>query len=218
VAHEVRTPLNVLSINAQRIGRLVQQGGPALDRLPEVVKTLEQEIQRINALLEEHLLAQVRQRPLELDPHDLNDLVVDSIRFMEPEADRQGVQLIPVLEANLPPVRADAVKLRQVLLNILLNAIQALRTGGRIEVTTQRSEDQAEVSIRDNGPGIADSLEGDLDQVFRPFVTTKEDGTGLGLSICSRLVRAMDGTISVSSKRGEGACFTIRLPVDSRES
>ena len=131
---------------------------------------------------------------------------------MKPEAARNGVAIsLEAGPAGLPRMMADEAKLRQVLLNIMLNAIQAMDDGGRITVRTWAEGDEVAVAVRDTGPGIQCD-EGDLDLVFRPFHTTKEEGTGLGLAICARLIKEMKGRITVTSEPGEGACFEVRLP------
>jgi signal transduction histidine kinase len=222
VAHEIRTPLNALSINAQMISRSLRRDTAAgRKRALEVLGTLQHEIERINNLLEDHVLAVVRHRHNEPVALCLDDLVLDSIRFMEPEANRQQVRLIHVPGGELSAVCADPAKLRQILLNIILNAIQAMPDGGDVRLSTRQEGGQAIISIRDSGPGLPTAViteDGEeLERVFRPFVTTKQDGTGLGLAVCARLIRGMNGRIRVRSKPGEGACFEVMLPTDGGE-
>jgi two-component system NtrC family sensor kinase len=246
VAHEVRQPLNALSINAQMISRLLRR--EQRDKAIDVLGTLQKEIERINTLLEEHLLALVRHRPTENRRIDLNGVVTEAIRFIEPEGTRQKVQMVEELGRDVPEVVGDGPKLRQVLLNILLNAIQAMPDGGRVTIRTQLEGEPrgvegvgeggepegrtgascapgklregrtgascatlASVEIQDTGPGIANINGEDVEQIFRPFTTTKEDGTGLGLAICVRLMKEMGGKIRVYSKPGEGARFVVSL-------
>jgi signal transduction histidine kinase len=236
VAHEVRTPLNALSINAQMIGRRLgrNQAGDR-DKALEAVGTLQGEIQRINQLLEEHLLSVVRHRPATLVPLSLNVAVEEAARYMETEASRQGVSVALELEPGLPRVSADEGKLRQVLINILLNAIQAIEPsrgdralaesrgtgaapeeglppGKVVQLSTGPADGGACVTVKDTGPGFGTAIEGNLEHVVKPFTTTKENGTGLGLAICVRLMKEMNGTIHVSSEPGLGATFRIVLP------
>ena len=213
VAHEVRQPLNALSINAQRAGRLLRKGdAQSLDKAAAVLGTLNGEIHRINDLVEEHLLAVVRGRNTAILPIQAAEVVQDAVSFMKPEAARNGVSIsLEPVTGELPRMMADEAKLRQVLLNIMLNAIQAMADGGSIMVRTWRDGDEVVIGVQDTGPGIK-TEEGELDQVFRPFHTTKEEGTGLGLAICARLIKEMKGRITVTSESGEGACFEVRLP------
>jgi len=210
VAHEIRTPLNALSINVQMISRRLRREGD-IDRreIGELLDTLQAEVQRINHQIEDHLLTVVRHQPNRLRPVHVNDLVQESIRFMRAEADYKRVELTCSLADAVPLILADSNKVRRILLNIVLNAIQALPDGGAVSVATRRSEDQVVVSVQDNGPGISDLGGSDLDQVFLPFVTTKRDGTGLGLAICARLAKEMGGRIRVESAPGKGARFDI---------
>ena len=218
VAHEIRTPLNALSINAQMITRLLRRPAPKdRQRALEVLGTLQAEIQRINQLVEENLLAHVRHSRANLTALQVNEVLEDSVRFMEPEARRGDVTLIFDPEAGLPRVRADESKLRQVLLNITLNAVQAMPDGGEVALSAVCDGDQVRIRIKDTGPGIEGLEREKLHEVFRPFMTTKEHGTGLGLAICARLVKEMGGSIDVESDKGEGACFSISLPLDDEE-
>ncbi len=217
VAHEVRQPLNALSINTQRAARLLrrEEEGASATAMA-VLESNEGEIQRINELLEDHLLALVRGQADRSAPLQVKSLVQDCAKFMEPQAARQGVQIVLRGEEELPLVRADEAKLRQVLLNIILNAIQAMPDQGKVTIETSMDGDMVKVRISDNGPGI--KVDGDdINQVFRPFHTSKEDGTGLGLAICARLIKDMKGEISATSIPGEGATFEVSLPALPKE-
>jgi signal transduction histidine kinase len=217
VAHEIRTPLNALSINAQLISRKLRRGCGEGEREKalEALGTLEREIERINRLLEDHLLSVVRHRPAaQTRSVHLADAVNEMLGFMTPQAARARVEMVTALRADLPAAAADPAKLRQVLLNIVLNAIQAMPDGGTVTISSELDDDgRAALTIRDTGPGVPEAVGADIDQVFRPFVTTKQDGTGLGLSICARLVKEMSGTIQVFSEPGKGASFVIALPL-----
>ncbi|MBK8480603.1 MAG: GAF domain-containing protein [Proteobacteria bacterium] len=212
MAHEVRTPLNALSINAQLAERALRRGGvDETGRALELLGTLRGEIERINGLLHEYL--QVLRRPAGHPPRrfSLPQALRDALRFVEPKARDCQVKLELTLAADVEELLGDEARLRQVLLNIVLNAIQAMPRGGTVELSTARVGDHAQLIIRDTGPGIGSEA---IKRIFQPFVTTKDQGTGLGLAICSRLVREMGGTIVVASPPGEGACFEIRLPLD----
>ena len=216
VAHEIRTPLNALSINAQMISRMLRRDRPgSKSRALEVLGTLQAEIQRINQLVQENLLAHARPSRAELAPLRVRELLEDSVRFMEPEALRHDVELKLEIEPNLPCARADESRLRQVLLNIILNAVQAMPDGGAVRLRAGSDGEQVRISIEDTGPGIEGLDADNLHQVFRPFVTTKKHGTGLGLAICARLVKEMGGSIGLCSEQGQGACFSISLPVEA---
>ena len=218
VAHEIRTPLNALSINAQMITRLLRRpDNSGQSKALKVLGTLQAEIQRINTLVEENLLAHVRHQRADLTGLDVNEVLQDAVRFMEPQARRTKVELkLAPVDSQLR-VLADESKLRQVLLNITLNAVQAMPDGGEVALSAHREEDSVQICIQDTGPGIEGLDPQNLHEVFRPFVTTKEHGTGLGLAICARLIKEMKGHIDVQSIKGEGAHFCITLPVEEEE-
>ena len=214
-AHEIRTPLNAMSINVQMTHRLLRRGGTAeLERAMSLLTTLQGEIERINGLLEDYLRTLRRPSARTRGPVDVNAVVLEAIRFIEPQARRRHVALHPALADRMPELVLDQDHLRQVLLNILLNAVQAMPGGGEAFVSTAADRHMARIAIRDTGPGIP---EGDLERIFRPFVTTKEKGTGLGLPICERLVREMGGQLAVTSPPGQGATFEVLLPIEPRE-
>jgi signal transduction histidine kinase len=193
------------------LGRLLRRGrSEDRERGEHLLQTLRDEIERINGLLEEYLKI-LRPRHRRDQVFDINRTVEDAIRFVEPKATGAGVVIVRALSAELPQACADEEALRQVLLNILINAIEAMPDGGRVEVSTGRRADGAVLRVRDTGPGLAHEIR---ERVFQPFVSTKRDGTGLGLAISQRLTGEMDGEIVVSSESGEGACFEVILPAE----
>ena len=214
VAHEVRTPLNALSINVQMAERLLRRADEkSRSRARELLGSLRGEVQRINALLEEYLAATRRPRSDEAKARvPLNEVAVEALRFVRPQATRQGVSATWQPDENLVDVFGDRAKLRQVILNLLLNAIQAMPEGGSLTLRTRAGANRSELSVQDDGPGIDPEQQ---QRIFKPFVTSKAKGTGLGLAVCDRLVREAGGTIRVQSQPGQGATFTVRLPVAS---
>lgn len=213
VAHEIRTPLNALSLNAQMLERALRRGAAEdLERAQGLVSTLRGEIERINDLLQDYL--QVLRRPARqtIAPLSLNQAIEDAVRLVEPRATEGKVQIGVSLSPQAQIVTGDEGRLRQVLLNLFLNAIQAMPDGGELRIVTELLDDVVSLKVCDNGAGIA---EADLERIFQPFVTTKEQGTGLGLAISDRLIKDMGGSIGATSTYGQGACFEIRLPCAS---
>lgn len=218
VAHEIRTPLNALAINVQLAERLLSRGGDDnVTGANDLLGKLKNEVQRINTLLEDYLLL-VRKPDGRLRLVDVNQVISEAVYFIAHQVDQAGVRVVEELAQGLPQVQADGARLRQVLLNLLLNALQALTTneaapGGErrksIWVWSALDDGEIVIGVRDDGPGID---QGVLARIFRPFVTTKPSGTGLGLAICERAVRAMRGTISATSVPEKGSTFEIRLP------
>ena len=132
------------------------------------------------------------------------------LAFILPEAERQGVQLRSHLGPAMPQVDGDYLQLRQALLNLFINALQAMPDGGNIEVNASASStNEVQIVVKDNGCGIAPE---NLSKLFDPYFTTKIRGFGLGLTVVERIVQEHGGTIQVASEQGNGASFTIRLP------
>ena len=212
LAHDIRTPLNALSIQIQRTLRLHRKDrAPRAEESLELLQGLQSEVQRINQQIEDHLLAIVHEEPQHLEPVFANDVMTETRQLMESEADFRGVSLTTDLAPDLPLVMADPRKLRRLLMNLMLNAIQALSDGGQVQLNTRAVAKQVLLIVDDDGPGFAEPLDCSLDQAFQPFSSSKKDGTGLGLAICSRLVTEIGGTIHVSSIPGQGARFEVRL-------
>jgi signal transduction histidine kinase len=141
---------------------------------------------------------------------DVNGLLEDVLRMAAPQL-RDGITIEPDLK-DLPSVSCSSPELKQVFLNLVLNAGQAFENDGKIRITTEYVEDHVVVRVEDDGPGIASEI---LDRIFDPFFTTKTvgEGTGLGLGIAHQIIHAHGGVISVTSEPGAGAAFTVRLPI-----
>jgi signal transduction histidine kinase len=140
----------------------------------------------------------------------VNGLLEDVLRMAAPQL-RDGITIEPDFK-QLRPVSCSSPELKQVFLNLVLNAGQAFENDGKIWITTECVEDHVIVRVEDNGPGIAFEI---LDRIFDPFFTTKNvgEGTGLGLGIAHQIIHAHGGAISVTSEPGAGAAFTVRLPI-----
>jgi len=146
---------------------------------------------------------------------DMNEIVDDTVLFMEHHLTRfKNVQLAVEKEASLPKVYVDRIHVQQTMVNIIMNAAQAMPEGGRILIKTGMNDQYVFIAITDTGIGIRDE---DLEKIFEPFFTTKEkeQGTGLGLSLCKRLIEANAGKIEVKSTVGEGTTFTIMIPINA---
>ena len=130
---------------------------------------------------------------------------------MQSDLESNSVRLNLHLDDSITAIRADGAQLQQVLLNIIDNALDAVQTGGQIDITTSMSQKEVYIQIGDNGPGINSEI---LEKIWEPFFTTKEagKGTGLGLSICNDIIHKLGGNLTVSNKQEGGALFTIKLP------
>lgn len=206
VAHEIRNPLGSIVMASKQLGS---------DTLsPEdrgtVVQVLKEESRRLNEVLS-NFLAYARPRELKLSRGDLNALVRDICSMLESNKDLAGnIRMEVHLEPGLEPFPMDADQIRQVLWNIVLNAIQAMDGAGKLTISTKHIGDQTVIRIQDTGSGISETA---LKEVFKPFYTTKQRGTGLGLSIADRIIKAHGGNIQIESRPGAGSTFSISLPV-----
>ena len=205
VAHEIRNPLGSIVMAAQQ---LTDEDLPREDR-DTVIGVLRHESKRLNETLT-NFLAYSRPRTLNLGQNDLNSLLkeVAQTAFANKEL-IGGTRLSLTLGRDLEPFPFDADQVRQVVWNIIINAVQALGGKGTLTVSSGKSEGSAWFSVADTGPGITEAMRADL---FKPFRTTKQQGTGLGLAIADRIVKAHRGDIEIETKPGRGTTFTVRLP------
>jgi len=205
LAHEVRNPLNSALLQLQVLGRRIDRGDRDHASLKPVLGLIEDEIRRLEVLVND-FLSFVHPRPLELQPTALAELCRDVLTFVAPEAGMAGVEVEAELAETIAPVQADPQRLRQVLQNLVRNAVEAMSGGGRLTLRTRSVEGQVEIDVEDTGPGFPDET-----PIFDAFFTTKPKGTGLGLTIVHRIVSDHGGTLRVRSRPGQ-TCFTISLP------
>ncbi|HEY8449035.1 MAG TPA: ATP-binding protein, partial [Bacillota bacterium] len=206
-AHEIRNPLTAIKGFVQLFQRRARAGEEG-----EAWNVVLAEIERIERLLRDLLLMAKPQQP-ERAPCDLNLLVERVLLLLEAQARECGVTIETALEPGLPVLVADGQQLRQVLYNLVLNAIEAMPDGGRLRVETALAGDgrQVVLQVRDTGVGIEPDH---LDRVAEPFFTTKAHGTGLGLAVVRSIVNNHGGTIECESQPGRGTTFIVRLPLD----
>ncbi len=205
VAHEIRNPLGSIVMAAQQ---LADEELPREDR-ETVTRVLRHESKRLNEALS-NFLSYARPRPLNRGQNDLNALLKEVAQMAFANKDLTGgARLSLALGRDLAPFPFDADQVRQVVWNMVLNAIQALVGKGSVTVRSGKGDSSAWFSISDTGSGITESVRADL---FKPFRTTKQQGTGLGLAIAERIVKAHGGQIEVETRLGHGTTFTVRLP------
>jgi len=204
LAHEIRNPLAGIAGVIEIVGRDLPSSSPAR----AVVKDIRLEIAQINRILTD-LLETARPRPPEMRMSDLNTTVEHAVMLARQQVLSQPIKIEYQRAAGLAEVEHDSDQMHQVLLNLLLNAVQAIEGPGTVTVEIQSEGDVANISVRDTGRGIAPEH---LPNIFRPFYTTKGNGTGLGLSLARRIVESHSGKIEVSSEYGSGTQFRIYLP------
>ena len=210
LAHEIRNPLAGIAGVIEIVGRDLPSTSPA----KAVVKDVRQEVTQINRILTD-LLETARPRAPEMRTSDLNTTVEHAVMLARQQVLSKPIKLEFTPASALPEVEHDTDQIHQVLLNLLLNSVQAIEGTGLIRVAVFPMNDMAVVTVTDTGHGIASE---DLPNIFRPFYTTKGNGTGLGLSLARRIVEAHRGHISVESRSGKGTTFSVALPIRQPES
>jgi len=210
LAHEIRNPLAGIAGVIEIIGRDLPSTSPARS----VVKDVRQEIARINHIVTD-LLQTARPHPPKVRKSDLNTTVEHAVMLGRQQALAKSVEIALHKDPTLPEVEHDSDQIHQVLLNLLLNSLQAIEQNGKITVNLESEGKTAVVHVIDNGRGIAPDH---LPNIFRPFYTTKGDGTGLGLSLARRIVEDHQGRIDVSSTLGKGTTFSVVLPTHRAEA
>lgn len=205
VAHEVNNPLNGIRSCLYAIRQEPENAA----QTAEYLGLIEEGIGKIESIVRK-LLGFARTSRGDA-PVDLNAEIGAVLALLAYRLDEKNVEVVRALADDLPPVRGEATLVQEVLMNLLLNAFDAIEPCGRVTIRTARDREFVRVDVEDDGCGIAGE---DLPKVFEPFYTTKDPGkgTGLGLSVAQRIVEAHGGTIAVTSGAGEGARFTVRLP------
>ncbi len=216
IAHEINNPLAIIGLEVELLRNLL--GNPnlqALEGLHECLDSMNEIARQVERSkdITHRLLSFARKMDPLIQTVDINRLIEDMTRLVEREAVHQGIQIVRDYRGDLPPVNTDGPLLRQVVLNLLNNAVQAIGRDGIVTLSTRVAVVGAvEIGVSDNGCGIPKEH---LDKVFDPFFTTKPpgEGTGLGLSICHAIITRLGGTITVVSEMNQGTTFTIRLPL-----
>ena len=210
MAHDIKNPLGIIRAAAER---LKKRYGTADDRVFDYIP---EEVDRLDRIVSSYLSLGAT-RPGEPEPLSLAEVITGVLKDMEHETGRHGIAVEVEFE-DLPPVQASRVELRQVFLNLVLNAIQAQPQGGAISITGSCSHkagrDWLVIRVSDKGPGIEPE---DLRHAFEPFYTTKEKGSGLGLFSVKRIVEAHKGRVAIDSAPGSGTTVEVRLPAENSE-
>ncbi|MEJ2032292.1 MAG: ATP-binding protein [Deltaproteobacteria bacterium] len=207
VSHEIKNPLGIVRSTAEILRKRIKSVVPENEHLAEIIIN---ETIRLDGIVREFLDFARPQSP-KLALVSFNDIVAKALKFMEPELEKQGVVLEAQLDDSLDPLRLDEGLLYRALLNILVNAVQAMPKGGTLRVTTRRPASLtvgAVIEIEDTGSGMPAEKQ---KQIFNPFFTDKYRGTGLGLAIAKNIIDGHRGAIAVESEEGKGTLFRITL-------
>ncbi len=204
VAHEVRNPLSALRGLVQFLAKGAEPGS----RQSEMAGLAVSEVDRLERVVS-GLLEYTRPRPPRLLPLDLAESIQGTLSLVGDDPRAQGVEIGLDLPPKLPLVKADPDQVRQVLLNLMINALEALNGRGRLDIAVRVDKRSIWVEVADDGPGLPP---GQAEQVFDPFFSTRERGSGLGLAIAKRIVEAHGGRIQAANREGGGALFSFSLP------
>ena len=213
IAHEINQPLGAILSNADAAEMLLDSAPASLPEVRQILNDIRKDDLRASEVIR-RLRALLRKREMELEPVDLNEIVLEVVALTGPESRRRGITIETELAANLPLVRGDNVHLQQILLNLLLNGMEAMADvpGAKtLSVRTALNGTSVEIAVMDLGSGIGPDR---LTQLFAPFFSTKNNGLGLGLSIARSLVEAHGGRIWADNNPDGGATFRFTLPVE----
>jgi two-component system NtrC family sensor kinase len=220
IAHEINNPLAIIRQEAEwmqlLLKKLVGRDIPEVAELDGSVHQIVQQVDRCTEITR-NLLDFARKRDPVIQAVAVNRIIEDMTMLVEKEAKHNNITIVRDYDPELPPIYSDAPQLRQVILNFLTNAAQAIGSEGRSTITTQRrGVDAVDLVFSDTGCGIPEE---NLVKIFDPFFTTKPPGkgTGLGLSICHGIILRLGGSIAVDSEVGRGTTFTITLPLSREE-
>lgn len=207
VAHEVNNPLGII----KNYLLLLSQSGPKEKMQTEYVQIVQEEIERITKILN-HLLSFYKPNAeVRMEPTDVGKVLEETLKFVEPQIKEKKLNLITKIEHHLPLIKASAEELRQVFLNLLVNARDFTPKGGKIEVKAFVQNKGIKIEFADSGSGIPDK---NMDKIFEPFFTTKNGkGAGLGLSVCYGIIERHKGTIFAENIKEGGSRFLIYLPL-----
>ncbi len=218
IAHEINQPLGAILSNAETAEILLQSKQPHLEEVHQILADIRKDDQRASEVIR-RMRELLRKRELELELIDLNTVASDVLRLVDGETHRRGVEIEKRFADTLPAVRGDVIHLQQVLLNLILNGMEAMsessESNRRITMrTAYDGNGNVEVAVEDSGPGIPPDR---LSRLFDSFFTTKTHGMGLGLSIVRSIVGAHGGRIWAENNSSGGACFRFTLPVNGKE-
>jgi signal transduction histidine kinase len=213
IAHEINQPLGSILTNAETAAAILQSSSPDIAELKDIVKDILQDDRRASEVIR-RMRSLLTKAPFELKSLDLNDVARETVEFLSALAVGRKFELVSVITPDALPILGDRIQLQQVILNLVVNGIDAMKDTPAenriISIRTSRVENFGELSVSDRGPGIPEDK---LKEVFEPFFTTKAEGMGMGLSIARTIIEAHHGLISARNRDHGGASFRIRLPL-----
>jgi signal transduction histidine kinase len=207
MAHEIRNPLNAISISIQRLKREFTPGNDKIDEYGKFIDIMRGELGRVDRIVEEFLLSTKSRVPF--SPENLREVMEDVVTMLYEKAAIKGATLSNNIEKDVM-VECQTERLKQAFYNLLLNGIESITGKGAVEVTSVLKGPQVHISIVDNGSGITEEH---IHSIFDYYYTTKDKGMGLGLPISYMIVKDHGGDIKVTSEKGKGTKFVVSLPL-----
>jgi signal transduction histidine kinase len=210
IAHEVRNPISAIELNAEMLQDIVRErSGQDMDEAAGLVAAIRDQVTALDALTEEYLAFARFPRP-QFEEDSVNQLVEELVDFVRPVAARQGLSVRVETDPAVPAMEIDRVLLRQAILNLVKNGVEAMSRGGELTLATRSDGEAVEIVVSDTGSGISEKVG---QQLFEAFFTTKPQGTGLGLGIARQIVEEHGGELRWANRPGVGVSFTVRMPV-----
>lgn len=213
LAHEIKNPLSVIHMNADLLSEEMSESEwPGKRRAESKVDMIRQQCQRMENLLRDFLRF-ARLRDLEMTPGSLNEQIETVLKLYQPQADRDGIDVLRYLDPDLPSVMLHSDSLQASLINLVKNAFEAMSDGGQFVVRTYTTPRGVALDLIDTGCGMDD---GTALHMFEPFYSTKNGGSGLGLPTARKIIESHGGRISVQSEVGQGTKFMLEFPTPAR--
>lgn len=214
VAHEIKNPLGSISIHIQLVQRLLKEKKKVSEaEIGPFLSVINEEIERLNRVIVDFLFAV---RPMDIQPAKscLNNLVSDLVGFFQYELADAKIKISTDLEENLPHILMDEKFMKQAIINIVKNAMNAMPDGGQLSIATFSTRDEVEITFTDTGVGMSAEV---MSRIFEPYFTTREFGSGIGLTLVYKIIKEHGGEITVDSQEGKGTTFTLSFPIPAGE-
>ena len=212
LAHEIKNPLSIIKVNLKLVSEDLTGQSENTTRAAKKIAVVRKETERLERILED-FLRYIKKTELHLSCVDINQIVTDMVDFYSPQAFSHSITVRSGLAGESLICKADGDMLKQILLNLFINAQQAMPNGGELMLRTQKNGRNAVVIVSDTGKGIEPE---NLGRIFNAYYSTKPGGSGLGLSTSKKIIEAHNGSIRVDSVPGKGTSFTIQLPLENR--
>jgi signal transduction histidine kinase len=211
LGHEINQPIGASLMYAEACARWLQREPPEIEEARQAASAMANALTRAGKIIDRNRLL-FRRESAQREPIDLNELIREMVVLMHDESDGRSISIRTDLDAALPGTAGDRVQLQQVLMNLMLNGIEAMKGGGELRVTSKRTENgQLLISVIDAGIGLPEE---EPDRIFEAFFTTKPHGTGMGLSISRRIIESHGGRLWASGNPERGATFQFTLPAN----